>query len=53
MACDILYSEYEDIGSQINLYSCIQIMGIFHEMKYARQELWFKLEQLLANLYED
>lgn len=51
VACEILYAEYQDLGMALNTANCAQAMGIFHQMKYSRQELWNKCEQLLTNLY--
>ena len=52
VACDFLFEEYDELAPQFNLYNIIQLMSIFHQMKYQRQELWFKFEQLLAAIYD-
>ena len=50
VACDLMYSEYDEIHLQ--LMAVIQALGIFNEIKYMRQELWVKLEQILIHLYD-
>lgn len=52
VACDFLYQEYEELASQFTVYSLLQLMSIFHQMTYQRQELWVKFEQLFGVLYD-
>lgn len=51
MACDLLFSDYQDIAEGLNTMALVQLMTVFHAHKYQRQELWYKLEQLLATSY--
>jgi hypothetical protein len=44
VACDILYSEYEELVNELSTFTIIQAMGTFYQMKYQRQELWLKFE---------
>ena len=52
MACDLLYSEYTDIGNQTSTIALAQLMGIFHKQKYQRHELWSKFEAILSAIYD-
>lgn len=55
VACDILFQEYDDlIKKGLNSTGILlQVMAIYHQHKYSRNELWVKLDQLLVNIYEN
>lgn len=52
VACDILLAEYEDLASNLQSTTIIQLMGTYYQMKYQRAELWHKLEQVLTNRFD-
>jgi hypothetical protein len=52
LACDVLLSEYQDIGNGATTSTILQLMGVFHHLKYSRQELWMKLTVIVSGLYD-
>ena len=51
-ACDFLLSDYNELLENYSSDLILQAMGIFHRVKYQRQELWQKLEEMLEGLVQ-
>ena len=51
-ACDFLLADYSDLIQQYSSDLVLQAMGILHKVKYQRQELWHKLEEMLEGLVQ-
>ena len=46
-ACEFLLADYNDLLDNYSSDLILQAMSIFHKVKYQRQELWQKLEEML------
>jgi hypothetical protein len=52
LTSELLLSEYQEVLDAISTSGLmLQLLALFHQCKYSRHELWFKLEQILVNLF--